>query len=62
MNYKATVTIQSGYATVCFREYGDYLTFERIVEKSLLLAYALIYTERFSSDRTEALFVALTLL
>ena len=54
--------MQDGYATVCYREYGDYLRLKRIADKALLLAYALIYTERFSSDRTEAFFVALMLL
>jgi len=54
--------MQGGYATVCYREYGDDLTFERIAEIALMLTDDLIYTERVSSNRTEALFVALTLL
>ena len=54
--------MQDGYATVCYREYGDDLTFERIAEIALMLIDDLIYTERVSSNRTEALFVALTLL
>lgn len=54
--------IQSGYATVCCREYGDYLRFERIADKVLIMTDDLIYNERVSSNRTEALFLALTLL
>ena len=54
--------MQGGYATVCYREYGDDLTFERIAEIALMLTDDLIYTERVSSNRTEALFVALMLL
>jgi hypothetical protein len=29
--------MQGGYVTVCCREYGDYLTFERIAEKALII-------------------------
>ena len=54
--------MQGGYATVCYQEYGDDLTFERIAEIALMLTDDLIYTERVSSNRTEALFLALTLL
>ena len=27
--------MQGGYVTVCYREYGDYLGFERIADKAL---------------------------
>jgi len=31
----ATVIMQGGYVTVCYREYGDFLGFERIANKVL---------------------------
>ena len=54
--------MQGEYVTGCYREYGDYLTFERIADNTLIMTDDLIYNERVSSNRTEALFVALTLL
>jgi hypothetical protein len=53
------VIIQSGYITVCYREYGDYLRFERIADKALIMTDDLIYNERVSSNKTEGLFLAL---
>jgi len=53
------VIIQSGYITVCYREYGDYLGFERIADKALIMTDDLIYNERVSSNKTEGLFLAL---
>ena len=54
--------MQGGYVTGCCREYGDYLTFERIADKALIMTDDLIYNEKVSSNRTEALFMALTIL
>ena len=54
--------IQSGYITVCYREYGDYLRFERIADKALIMTDDLIYNERVFSNKTEGLFLALTTL
>jgi hypothetical protein len=52
--------MQGAYATVYCREYGDDLAFERIADRALIMTDDLIYTERVSSNRTEALFVAFT--
>jgi Ca2+/Na+ antiporter len=55
--------MQGGCVTVCYREYGDDLWFERIAyEQVLIMTDDLIYNERVSSNRTEALFLALTIL
>ncbi len=37
--------MQGGYITVCYRECGDYLTFERIADKALIMTQDLIYKE-----------------
>jgi len=54
--------MQDGCATVCCREYGDFQPLARIARKGLIMTDDLIYTEKVSSNRTEALFVAFTLL
>lgn len=51
----------TGYATGCSRPYGDERAFAWSDDKALTLTNDAIYTERVSSNRTEALFVALTL-
>ncbi len=54
----------SGYVIVCYRGYGDDLRFEPIAYDSevLIMTDDLIYHERVSSNRTEVLFLALTIL
>lgn len=54
--------MQSKCATVCCREYGNAPVFGSVDAKALKMTDKILYTERISSNRTTALFVALALL
>jgi Ca2+/Na+ antiporter len=56
------VIIQDGYASFWYQGYGDFLRFEWIAGKALIMTNDHIYTEIVTSNRTEAIFLALTIL